>query len=742
MAMQAAGTAIATLLLMSLKSFGLQPTQTTRWCVVDSPANRQLCSEMVDDLAKAIKSGGKVECVFGKHRVDCMRQVEAGLADCINLQAEEIYAAGRYLELRPTLAERWLGDEFAERSFAVVRRRSTGHVPSVHRWLKRLENKRLCLPALAEPNIHYQALANVLLPLGVVRRESIHCQSTAQTLADFFGPSCMPGQWTRPNGQSERFTADHTQCALCHDDCSKEDQHAGDDGSLRCLTERDADIAFTSRPALLRWITSNSSNSTSPTTIDGRRRFQLLCLHGQLADLESTSCAWFARKTNAIVTASVDNNNNNNPTTVKTIVDIFNLFKKSKPNWFQRLLFTGDQVSELIRLQYHSTYERYLGKLFVRSFESPFPEQICPKWNVKFCVVGQEKMRKCVDMAIAWASVRLKPTIVCQLANHRQQCLARIRSAQSDATLVATPEAIQAQTFDNVVPVAMEVNADDSMASYVLAVVAKRKSNSAFKRRRQLFHNANVCFDNDQTKAIVMVSLELDGMVEMRQCQFHQAAEDFFFSTKSICTNTIVRRENSLCKLCRNFNSYNFFWKFHAADVSNSAAKSEADIAFLHLTVDQIQKLRHGSNFLNLLCPNGQRKPINDYSKCNWLETPNSVIVTSSVHQDSTSRRQITELFVHGQQYYAIKSNDKFSIFPTTNDPSSIFNKKTISLKAILPEEENEPNQFGAKVYGARTYRVYQKLSICSAAPKHQLCILLFLCMHYLSNVKLFFQHT
>ncbi|KRY61050.1 Melanotransferrin [Trichinella britovi] len=637
MAMQAAGTAIATLLLMSLKSFGLQPTQTTRWCVVDSPANRQLCSEMVDDLAKAIKSGGKIECVFGKHRVDCMRQVEAGLADCINLQAEEIYAAGRYLELRPTLAERWLGDEFAERSFAVVRRRSTGHVLSVHRWLKRLENKRLCLPALAEPNIHYQALANVLLPLGVVRRESIHCQSTAQTLADFFGPSCMPGQWTRPNGQSERFTADHTQCALCHDDCSKEDQHAGEDGSLRCLTERDADIAFTSRPALLRWITSNSSNSTSPTTID---------------------------------------------------------------------------------------------------------EQICPKWNVKFCVVGQEKMRKCVDMAIAWASVRLKPTIVCQLANHRQQCLARIRSAQSDATLVATPEAIQAQTFDNIVPVAMEVNADDSMASYVLAVVAKRKSNSAFKHRRQLFHNANVCFDNDQTKAIVMVSLELDGMVEMRQCQFHQAAEDFFFNTKSICTNTIVRRENSLCKLCRNFNSYNFFWKFHAADVSNSAAKSEADIAFLHLTVDQIQKLRHGSNFLNLLCPNGQRKPINDYSKCNWLETPNSVIVTSSVHQDSTSRRQITELFVHGQQYYAIKSNDKFSIFPTTNDPSSIFNKKTISLKAILPEEENEPNQFGAKVYGARTYRVYQKLSICSAAPKHQLCILLFLCMHYLSNVKLFFQHT
>ncbi|KRX99890.1 Melanotransferrin [Trichinella pseudospiralis] len=729
--------AIATLLWLPSFKFSLQ---TTRWCVLDSPENRKLCTEMVNDLEKMLNNAGKIGCVFGKHRVDCMRQVGDGLADCINLQAEEIYAAGRYLQLRPTLAERWLGEEFAEQSFAVVRRRTMDNVPpSVHRWLKQLENKRLCLPELSERSIHYQALANVILPLGVVREEQIHCQSTAQTLANFFGPSCMPGQWIQLNKHSGQSPNDHAQCALCHDDCSKEDQHAGEQGSLRCLTKYDADIAFTSRPALLQWIASSSGNATSASNTS--RRFRLLCLHGQLADLESTSCAWFARKTNAIATAPLDNNPTT-ATTVKTVVDIFNLFKKSKPNWFKQLLFTGDQVSELIRLQYHSTYERYLGNLFVRSFESPFPEQICPKWNVKLCVVGQEKMRKCVDMAIAWATVRLKPTIECHLANHRRQCLSRVRSGQSDITLIPTPEAIQAQTFDSIVPVAMEVSSKDPMASYVLAVVNKRKTNSAVKHHRHLFHNAQVCFDNERTKAIVMVSLELDGMLQMRQCQFQQAAKDFF-NTKPICTGTIVRRENSLCKLCRNFNSYNFLWKpYYTTDISNSAAEFEADIAFLHLTVDQIHKLRHGSNFLNLLCPNGQRKQINDYSKCNWLETPNSVIVTSTVHQDLTSRRQITDLLVHGQQYYAIKSKDKFSIFPTTTDPSSIFNERTKSLKAILSEEENQPNVLGTKVYGARTFRVYQKLSKCSAASKHQLCILLFLCMHYMSNVELFFQHT
>uniref|UniRef100_A0A5S6QPN4 Transferrin-like domain-containing protein n=1 Tax=Trichuris muris TaxID=70415 RepID=A0A5S6QPN4_TRIMR len=159
-----------------------------RWCVRDSGYNQQLCAQMQQDLRRR-NTSTDFRCVYGLNHIDCMQQIRSGSADAMNLDAEELYVAGRHLSLRVATYEKVEGREFVEEAFVVVRESSfKGYRTSD------LANKRLCLPKVEEDNMQYHALISVLLPLGIIPSKEVDCRSPAQTIANYFGPSCMPGR--------------------------------------------------------------------------------------------------------------------------------------------------------------------------------------------------------------------------------------------------------------------------------------------------------------------------------------------------------------------------------------------------------------------------------------------------------------------------------------------------------------------------------------------------------------------
>lgn len=73
------------------------PSDAIRWCVI-SEAEKLKCESMMLALkAKDLKPD--LDCVFGGNTTYCMQMIDEGDADLINLDAADLYIAGRCVSI-------------------------------------------------------------------------------------------------------------------------------------------------------------------------------------------------------------------------------------------------------------------------------------------------------------------------------------------------------------------------------------------------------------------------------------------------------------------------------------------------------------------------------------------------------------------------------------------------------------------------------------------------------------------
>uniref|UniRef100_A0A915IM53 Transferrin-like domain-containing protein n=1 Tax=Romanomermis culicivorax TaxID=13658 RepID=A0A915IM53_ROMCU len=672
-----------------------------RWCTKNTK-EMNLCQEMSRNLMET--KTAEISCLESRHVFDCMRMIKENKADIINLNAEQIFVAGKYFNLKPILFERIENSTvFSDDVVVVVKK--LHYFAEGKTGLQDLQAKRICLSGADEFNLQYQALVNVLFPLGLAKVYRKQCRSTIPSLAQFFNYSCVPGEWTSDSKLGGRYR--DKLCKLCKSTCSQQDYFAGNEGALRCLINNQADAAVTSSKAV-------KNLNLDPNS------YELLCIQGTRKNL-TKPCEWMGRRTNALVISSnsFGSSGNSYKKTILKIVAKFGRNETQRPKWLDRIVLSGSDVKSLEDVYFHNTYEKYLGPIFVRSMESrPLPKIDCGEpMALKWCVHTKEDLEKCREMTMAFLTKRFRPFMNCQLAKNHVECLQWTKQGITDLTIARSNEVLEARRLQDLIPVAAEIYSDGSDASLYGLAVVNRGSNFSIDNlmgTKSCHPGANDVLGWQGPLHI----LQSKGYINIKDCDYAQAAGSFFWESCVPEIGTYGKHKHNyydnLCSLCGNkCNSESPY--FGPAGAIKCLGKGLGDVAFVD-NQTLLQNIKLADQYFELLCLNGTRASVRNYQQCYWLKIPSKIIVVSKISRtDDEDRRRITQLLMKAQEIFGKNFNDDvdnnfFSIFATPLDPRTIFTFNTVKLKPVWPEDTLN-DVLGSDYVGA-----WETSTQCSAA--------------------------
>lgn len=201
-------------------------------------------------LENPLSNVAKVTCVQGRDRMDCIEKVKNREADFLFVDPEDMYVAYQmnnqdfsvFSELR-TVEEP--AAEFRYEGIILVRKNSNIHS------LADLKGKKSCHTGYGR-NVGFKIPITKLKKNGVFSVPKDTTLSPAEkelkALSSFFSKACIVGKWS-PNQEVNQIWKKRYSnlCEMCEhpDVCDYPDKFSGYDGSIRCLAENNADVAFT-----------------------------------------------------------------------------------------------------------------------------------------------------------------------------------------------------------------------------------------------------------------------------------------------------------------------------------------------------------------------------------------------------------------------------------------------------------------------------------------------------------------
>lgn len=248
------------------------PLGDVRWCVLS--ANELAKCERMKLAFSAKNLKPSINCVQGESAVKCMEYIQMGLADVINLDAADLYVAGKRFGLIPFVAE-FYGEGTDYYAVAIVRQNDKQILVS------NLLHKRTCHSGIGKATGWVVPLNLVLdtRQITVLRCRLIHAFS------ELVSRSCIPGIMDaayNPTGYNPI-----NLCENCRsggpDKCQRNDRelYYGDDGAFRCLVEEAGDVAFARHTTVFdntaghnpaHWARNRRSNDYEILCADGSRR--------------------------------------------------------------------------------------------------------------------------------------------------------------------------------------------------------------------------------------------------------------------------------------------------------------------------------------------------------------------------------------------------------------------------------------------------------------------------------------
>ncbi|XP_055977789.1 melanotransferrin [Sorex fumeus] len=606
-----------------------------RWCTTSEP-EQQKCS----DMSRAFQEAGlqpPLACVQGASADHCVQLIAAEEADAITLDGGAIYEAGKEHGLKPVVGEVY--DQDVGTSYyavAVVKRGS-------NLTLSTLKGARSCHTGINR-TVGWNVPVGFLVDSGHL---SVMGCDVLKAVSEYFGGSCVPGA-----GESVYAGS---LCRLCRGDAAGEgvcapsplERYYDYSGAFRCLAEGAGDVAFVKHSTVLE----NTDGKTLPSWGQElfSQDFELLCRDGGRAEVTEWRRCHLARvPAHAVVVRAHTDGGlifqllNEGQRLFGHEGSSFQMF--SSEAYGQKNLLFKDATSELVPIA-TQTYEAWLGREYEHAMKGLLCDPNRLPRDLRWCVLSTPEIQKCGDMAVAFGRQRLTPEIQCVSAESPRHCMQQIQDGQADAVTLSGGDVYTAGKTYGLVPAAGERYApEDSSSSYFAVAVVRRNSSDAFSldelRGRRSCHSG---FGSLAGWAVPVGALTHKGFLRPKDCDVPTAVSEFFAASCVPVNNPAADFPASLCALCvgdeqgRNKCAGSSQERYYGdSGAFRCLVENAGDVAFVkHTTVFDntdghnpepwAAKLR-AENY-ELLCPNGARAEVFQFSDCNLAQIPAHAIM-------------------------------------------------------------------------------------------------------------------
>ncbi|XP_025893620.1 melanotransferrin-like isoform X2 [Nothoprocta perdicaria] len=649
-------TIIIDLIIFTLLSSG----KKFRWCTLSDLEQRK-CAELSKALTAVLplattNSFTRISCIRAHNTYDCIDKIRVNKADAVSLDAGDVYSAVKLYGLTVVAKEIY---EKGNCVFAVAVARQGAL--NIHQ----LRGVRSC-----HNGARWTSGWNV--PLGFLLAKNDlswdETQPLNQAISEYFNASCIPGVGI----------AAPRLCALCQGqksyvrdknhfcETSTSEPFYGSEGAFRCLKNGVADVAFLDHLALLT------------ATEREQEEYELLCPDGTTAELSEYSTCNLGRGPGHAIIAR----HNFQKITSKFLTMIQNLFGRkgkerarfelfaSAPYGGKNLLFQ-DATQHLQLLEEHLEIPYVLGLDYVALLKGLGHEgSSLDNSVVRWCCISAAELRKCEHWAL---SVRSYP-LVCVQATSMTHCIEMIKSSEADAvTLDATHVYIAGKC--GLVPVAAECYA----LSPVYAVALAKKSAKQINIRS--LGGRRSCHSHLYSPAgWLLLSRYTVGALEndTENCDIDSTFQSYFWK------GCMPGADGNLCKVCvgdsqleggraasRCTANHNELYYGNVGAlrclVGNPSGRSYGDVAFLEHS-NLLRNIRnldssgwakgYSPSDFELLCLDGSRAAVTEWSGCNLGPIPPSTVMTRPV-----SITKIYDFLMKSQESVRTKLGSEFHLF-------------------------------------------------------------------------------
>ncbi|CAK9800379.1 MELTF [Anthophora quadrimaculata] len=351
--------------------------------------------------------------------------------------------------------------------------------------------------------------------------------------------------------------------------------------------------------------------------------------------------------------------------------------------------------------------------------------------TVTWCTISNAEQDKCnafsraIDREIAFFGYSYI-SLRCKQAFNKEECMALLDQEEAQITTLDPGEIFMAGRYHSLIPFMQEIY--ESGLNYQYAVAVIKKGSLTDVQNLNDLRGKKACFAGLGMLAgwiIPVHTLMKQGGLEIIDCNNHVKSAIKYFGP-SCAVNSLIDKYNplgdnsdQLCKLC--------IGKTPGEKCTTSDAYAgyegafrclveAGEIAFLvHTTVNEMTSTTFDLNSVKkdqfeLLCRDGTRKSIDEYTHCNWGNVPSRAIVTSSATKVETRRlyqrfleRAVQVLNKHSSQNSTEFYDNRFENRPGFNYRFSEnnFNKS----EYLNPNEYNAENHEGRSGY-EKSYNV------------------------------------
>ncbi|XP_075071424.1 serotransferrin-1-like isoform X2 [Mixophyes fleayi] len=603
-----------------------------------------------------------------------MSKIKGNKADAVSLDAGDVFTAIRNYDLAVVAKE-----QHAEGScmFSVaVARRGTLNI-------RNLRGTRSC-----HSGARWTSGWNI--PIGFLLSKNLlywdEEQSLAKVVSGYFNASCIPGIGVSYPSLCELCQGYKSYVREKNHFCetSSNEPFFDSDGAFRCLKSGAGDVAFLDHLTIM-----------SPTDSE-LEQFELLCPDGSTASLKSYKyCNLGQGPGKAIVTRE-----HMQRITKRFLTLIQNLFGKDGKHKSRLSLFTSETFGGHNLLFHDSTrglqvltddveVTGILGLDYVALLKGLGHEGISLDQSViRWCCISSAEMRKCEDWALR---VRTDP-LVCVQATSLSGCIEMIKGNEADAVSLDATHAYIAGSC-GLQPAAVEYWGERSdcladpheLLHHVLetgfpALYALAVSKKSMKAVTLLeLGGRRSCHGSKYSPAgwLLLSRYTVRAFInETWDCDINTAYENYFWK------GCMPGGEEGLCKVCVGWeeggrvngrcaanHDERYYGNMGALRclVGDPDGRSYGDVAFLehHSLQDNIANLESSgwasgvsiSDF-ELLCPNGERFPLTEWSSCNLGVIPPNVVMTRPV-----IAAKIYDFLKKSQDYLRSGDDSSFQLF-------------------------------------------------------------------------------
>lgn len=640
----------------------------------------------VDCLELRQTSGGIINCVSTRDRVDCLKKLENGEADFGYFDAEDQKMAA----LSKTVFEAPL--EF-----------TTGkEIRAVYLLVHNASNtqpKTLCHPGFNRQKFFPRALYSPTTletnyPTGDI-------QSLIIALSEAWESACIPGTWSPDPITDRQLKRDHPQlCSLCvRKSCDLEDPYAGS-GALQCLLDHTADAAFVSD---LDFKVARAKNPAVENLFHFCRNEEnpIVPLGGKTKD-DGEPCDWGQRPLPVLLTPTCSDAD----------------CKVRKKFWVNSLTSHAAALKDVLDLPRSSTMDVRRNPSAYLDLTGDFnPKSYTPKAHVTFCVQTKDEEEKCQDLVRALSAFTASGSvgIKCLLAEDTFKIFSNIYFGFADVITLDGSDVYQVSQdygFDRVLSEIYDEAAVTPTSSYYAVAVIRAESNITSFEHLRGKASCHTGIGKTAGWRMPVATLMEERLIDPAHCNYINAMADFFSAGscapggKSSTYNEQQSYTEELCRLCRGEgkdhcarSSAEPFYSYEGA--FRCLVHGGGDVAFVkHSTVPSLTGGSTSASWavglqedqFKLLCPAGGTAAVTEYKTCNLALVPAHEVVVSG-RMSSDRKQEVRETLLGVSQIFNPDAfgSKTFRLFGSYHGhPDLLFKDSAVNLRALSEDTQEE----------------------------------------------------